>query len=147
MEGRRHLAEEIAQESFLRLYQTDGAVRKGDERFWLYHVARNLALNKIEKRVTRMRLLGRVTDLFQRSEPTPEAKLEQEERKRLLGSLLQDLPEPQRAALLLREHQEMSYREIAGVLGVSESKVKTDIFRARKALHTRWQEMQTLLRR
>ncbi|HYL99220.1 MAG TPA: sigma-70 region 4 domain-containing protein, partial [Blastocatellia bacterium] len=54
----------------------------------------------------------------------------------LLKRLLAQLPEHQRAALLLRELEEMSYQEIAKVLSVSESKVKVDIHRARIALRT-----------
>ena len=57
--------------------------------------------------------------------------------------LLQSLPEYQRAALLLREQSEMSYREIARVLDVSESKVKVDIFRARSALRSKWKEVES----
>jgi RNA polymerase sigma-70 factor (ECF subfamily) len=143
MMGRRHLAEEIAQESFLRLYKLgDGTVRPGEERFWLYRVAHNLALNEIRKRETPQRLFHQIKDLFRSSEPTPQAKLEQEERRRVVQILLHNLPEAQRAALLLREQQEMSYREIASVLSVSESKVKVDIFRARNALRVRWKEIE-----
>jgi len=52
--------------------------------------------------------------------------------------MLQTLPEDQRTALLLREHEQLSYREIGQVLNVSESKVKVDIFRARASLRERW---------
>ena len=143
MIGRRHLAEEIAQESFLRLYKLgDGAIRAGEERFWLYRVAHNLALNEIRKLETPKRFSNQIKDLFRSSDPTPQAELEQKERQRVLRSLLHDLPETQRAALLLREQQEMSYREIASVLSVSESKVKIDIFRARNALRVRWKEIE-----
>ena len=48
------------------------------------------------------------------------------------------MPEDQRAALLLREQEQLSYREIGEVLNISESKVKVDIFRARAALRERW---------
>ena len=52
--------------------------------------------------------------------------------------MLQMLPEDQRTALLLREQEQLRYREIGGVLKVSESKVKVDIFRARASLRERW---------
>jgi RNA polymerase sigma-70 factor (ECF subfamily) len=64
--------------------------------------------------------------------------LEAAERKELILGLLKHLPEHQRAALLLREQEEMSYREIAEVLGVSEAKVKVDVFRARTSLREKW---------
>jgi RNA polymerase sigma-70 factor (ECF subfamily) len=52
--------------------------------------------------------------------------------------MLRTLPEDQRIALLLREQEQLSYKDISQVLNVSESKVKVDIFRARTALRERW---------
>ena len=52
--------------------------------------------------------------------------------------MLQTLPEDQRTALLLREQEQLSYREIGQVLNISESKVKVDNFRARASLRERW---------
>lgn len=134
-------AQDIAQESFLRLHRADG-VLADDARFWLYRVARNLALNELSKRQTRTRLLDKVADVFGRREPNPEEVLEQTERRRMLFELLKGLTEDQRAALLLREQEEMSYGEIARVLNVSESKVKVDIFRARNSLRARWAKLE-----
>jgi RNA polymerase sigma-70 factor (ECF subfamily) len=69
---------------------------------------------------------------------TPEEQFELQERQQMVLDMLQSLPEDQRAALLLREQEQLSYREIAEVLSVSESKVKVDIFRARTALRDKW---------
>ncbi|HJQ68849.1 MAG TPA: sigma-70 family RNA polymerase sigma factor [Blastocatellia bacterium] len=134
-------AQDIAQESFLRLHRADG-VPAGEARFWLFRVARNLALNELSKRRTRTRLLDKVTEVFRRKEPNPEELLEHAERRRMLFELLSGLPEDQRAALLLREQEEMSYGEIARVMNVSESKVKVDIFRARANLRARWAKLE-----
>jgi RNA polymerase sigma factor (sigma-70 family) len=139
--GGEAAAQDIAQESFLRLHRTPG-VPTDEARFWLYRVARNLALNELSKRQTRNRLLGKVADVFRRSEPDPEEVLQQTERRRILFKMLKSLPEDQRAALLLREQEEMSYSEIARVLNVSESKVKVDIFRARNNLRARWESLE-----
>jgi RNA polymerase sigma-70 factor (ECF subfamily) len=68
----------------------------------------------------------------------PEEEYETQERKLLLLEMLQILPADQRAALLLREQEQLSYREIGHVLNASESKVKVDIFRARTALRKHW---------
>ena len=134
-------AQDIAQESFLRLHRADG-VPPGEARFWLFRVARNLALNEISKRQTRTRLLAKVADVFRRREPNPQEALELQERRRMLFELLRGLPEDQRAALLLREQEEMSYGEIARVMNVSESKVKVDIFRARTNLRALWARLE-----
>jgi RNA polymerase sigma-70 factor (ECF subfamily) len=139
--GGEATAQDIAQESFLRLHRADG-VPADEARFWLYRVARNLALNELSKRQTRTKLLERVANVFRRREPNPEELLEQTERRRLLFELLKGLTEDQRAALLLREQEEMSYGEIARVMNVSESKVKVDIFRARTNLRARLEKLE-----
>jgi RNA polymerase sigma-70 factor (ECF subfamily) len=128
-------AQEIAQEAFLRLYRRGPeGIPPGEIRFWIYRVARNLAVNEIRRRNTRARLKDAIAGIFRPAPPDPEAVLESAETERLVLLLLGTLPEHQRAALLLREQEEMSYREIATVLDASESKIKIDIFRARKTL-------------
>lgn len=137
--GGRAAAEDVAQESFMRLYHKGlGALPGGEARFWLFRVARNLALNELDRGQTRRRLFDKVAAAFGSHAPGPEREYEAAERRELVLEMLKLLPEQQRAALLLREQEEMSYREIADVLGVSEAKVKVDIFRARAALRDRW---------
>lgn len=137
--GGRASAEDVAQESFMRLYHRGlRSFPEGEARFWLFRVARNLALNELERGQTRRRLFDKVAAAFGARPASPEREYEAAERRGLLLEMLKRLPEPQRAALLLREQEEMSYAEIAGVLGVSEAKVKVDIFRARAALRDRW---------
>ena len=141
--GGRGVAEEVAQESFTRLYHVGFRTLPPDEaRFWLFRVARNLALNELAKTRGRGRLLARFVESFRPSQMDPERELEAAERGRLLDEILKSLPEAQRAALLLREHEGMSYREIARVLEVSESKVKVDLFRARNALREKLETAQ-----
>ena len=136
------VARELAQESFLRLYRLEmDELSSTEARFWLYRVARNLALNELSRRQTRSRHSGTATESFSLKTPNPEETLEREERRQIVLGMLKSLPEQQRAALLLREQEEMSYREIAHVLKISESKVKVDIFRARGALRSLWNEV------
>ena len=139
--GGEGAAQDIVQESFLQLHRSTG-VPRDEARFWLYRVARNFALNELSKRQTRTKLLDKVADVFRKKEPNPEEELEQAERRQILFEMLKSLPEQQRAALLLREQEEMSYNEIARVLNVSESKVKVDIFRARSNLRARWKGLE-----
>ncbi len=137
--GRAPLAQDLAQESFLQLHRTAWGTLPADEaRFWLYRVARNLAINEFRKTHTRYRLFDRVVEAMRPAARNPEQEYETRERKELVLEMLQMLPEDQRAALLLREQEQLSYREIGQVLNVSESKVKVDIFRARAALRERW---------
>ncbi|MBV9927250.1 MAG: sigma-70 family RNA polymerase sigma factor [Acidobacteria bacterium] len=141
--GATGAAQDIAQESFMRLYRTGpDRIARAEVRFWLFRVARNFALNELSKRSTRQRLFGKVLDALRAETPGPAERLEAAERKELILGMLKHLPEQQRAALLLREQEEMSYGEIARVLNVSEAKVKVDIFRARTTLRTRWERAQ-----
>jgi RNA polymerase sigma-70 factor (ECF subfamily) len=109
-----------------------------EARFWLYRVARNLAINEFRKSHTRYRLFDRVVEAMRPAARNPEQEYETRERREMVLEMLQTLPEDQRAALLLREQEQLSYREIGEVLKVSESKVKVDIFRARAAVRERW---------
>lgn len=142
MLGGRGGAQDIAQESFLRLYRKGvGSIPPSEARFWLYRVARNLALNELSKAQTRIRLFDKVAEAFRHRASDPEREYERDERNQIALALLKSLPEHQRAALLLREQEQMSYAEIAQVLGISESKVKVDIFRARNTWRERWNDM------
>src|SRR5947208_478378 len=128
-------AQDIAQETFVRLLRKGSGTMPSEEvRFWIYRVARNLALNELNKTGTRNRLVDKVRTHLSIGATNPEQEYEQAEQKQLLTSLLKLLPEQQRATLVLREQQEMSYAQIARVLNVSESKVKADIHRARMRL-------------
>lgn len=140
---RKGVAEDVAQESFMRLYHAGlSSFPDGEARFWLFRVARNCALNELGKGQTRHRLLGKVIDALRPASRTPEQDFEMSERREIVLQMLESLPEQQRAALLLREQEGMSYREIARVIGVSESKVKVDVFRARTALREKWGRME-----
>ncbi len=137
--GRAAVAQDLAQESFLQLHRTAwGTIRPEEARFWLYRVARNFAINEFRRGQTRHRLFDRVVEAVRPRTRTPEEEYETQERQEMVLAMLKGLPEDQRAALLLREQEQLSYREIAVVLDASESKVKTDIFRARAALRARW---------
>jgi RNA polymerase sigma factor (sigma-70 family) len=141
--GRAALAQDLAQESFLQLHRTAWhTLPAGEARFWLYRVARNFANNEFRKAQTRHRLLDRVIEAMRPHIRNPEQEYETQERKELVLDMLQSLPEDQRTVLLLREQEQLSYREIGHVLNISESKVKVDIFRARTALREAWSQRQ-----
>jgi RNA polymerase sigma factor (sigma-70 family) len=137
--GRAGLAQDLAQESFLQLHRTAwGTLPVGEARFWLYRVARNFALNEFRKSNTRYRLFDRVVEVMRPRTRNPEEEYETRERQALVLQMLDGLPEDQRVALLLREQEQLSYKEIGQVMNASESKVKVDIFRARTALRESW---------
>ncbi len=139
------LAEDLAQEVFLRVYRARERYEP-DAKFttWLYCIATNLALNALRDRRGKENAAdqngvhaepqeARLAD----SRPTIEQELMQSERGKLVQEAVQSLPENQRAAVILHKYQEVDYRQIAGILGVSESAVKSLLFRAYETLRVR----------
>jgi len=139
------MAEDLAQEAFLRVYKARHRYRP-DARFttWLYRIATNLALNAIRDSRGRQRQ-DAVTTGEDRETPIefvdPKASVEQElietDRSRMIREAIETLPENQRAAVILHKYQDVDYRQIAGILSISESAVKSLLFRAYETLRTR----------
>ena len=103
MLGGRGGAQDIAQESFLRLFRKGlKNIPSSEARFWLYRVARNLALNELSKAQTRIRLFDKVAEALRHKPSDPEQEYERDERK-IWACLPKVADEHQRAALLLRE--------------------------------------------
>jgi RNA polymerase sigma-70 factor (ECF subfamily) len=128
----RAAGEDIAQEAFARLW-TRGPARRPQADHWVFRVGRNLALDWLK---TERRRNHREQALV--SEPDgPPFSDESIVRVRVL---LESLAPRDREVLLLREFTELSYGEIAAIVGRSENVVKQDLFRARERLRRAWQE-------
>jgi RNA polymerase sigma-70 factor, ECF subfamily len=139
------LAEDLAQEAFLRVYKARHRYRP-DARFttWLYRIATNLALNAIRDARGRQPQVGngRREDSempleFVDTRASIEQQLIETDRGRMIREAIEALPENQRAAVILHKYQDVDYRQIAGVLKVSESAVKSLLFRAYETLRLR----------
>lgn len=99
---------------------------------WLFKVAQNVCLTK-QRSSSRRARLERPHDLQAVQDVVAAPEVEDEELFGL-GDALVALPEQQRRAILLREWQGLSYREVAEEMGVTQSAVETLIFRARRSL-------------
>lgn len=117
-------AEDVAQETFLKAYEKRDTLEPVTVGGWLKTVAANLALNHLTRHRARYSELDE-TAPFRAQEPKGDTGLE---------AALDSLPEAQRVPLVLFHFHEMSYEDIAKQLGVSEAKLKTDIYRGRQAL-------------
>src|SRR5438270_894371 len=139
------VAEELAQEVFLRVYRSRQSYA-AEAKFstWLYRVATNLALNHIrdtrsERKQAAVSLdepdeeSGRTLDVAD-NRRTVEEDLLRQERRRAIRQRVEELPERQRLAVVMHKYQEMDYRQISGVLKMSESAVKSLLFRAYESL-------------
>jgi RNA polymerase sigma-70 factor, ECF subfamily len=145
------IAEELAQEVFLRVYRARDSYR-AEARFttWLYRIATNLAVNhardtRHERTAQTVYLdepdaeTGTTPDVAD-DELTVEEKLMREERMGAIRAHVMELPERQRMAVLMHKYQGMDYRQIGEVLKLSESATKSLLFRAYQTLRTKLKE-------
>ena len=148
--GTREEAEDLAQETFLRLHRSpelwkklQPEPREHNVRAWLYRVATNLAYNMLRSQQRRTRredvLLGQALSAG-RSEPDPATAVEREDERAAVRRTLAALPERQ-AQLLLMRHAGLSYRELAEALGIAPGSVGTSLAHAEAAFEKVYQKV------
>lgn len=133
MTGNREDAEDLCQETFVRIYRALPRFREGAPfRPWMFKIATNLAINHFNARKPASQLADEVpaTSPF----GSPELMAELRETQRDLRKALLELSEPYRAILLLRHLNELSYQDIADTLDVPIGTAKVRLHRARKLL-------------
>jgi RNA polymerase sigma-70 factor (ECF subfamily) len=142
------LAEELAQEVFLRVYRSRKSYA-AEAKFttWLYRIATNLAVN--HARDHKVERSGKMVSLDEPDEESgttldvadstlnAEQNILRRERLQAIKKHVMALPEKQRAAVLMHKYQGMDYKEIAEVLKLSESATKSLLFRAYETLRER----------
>lgn len=137
-------ANDIVQEAFLRAFRGFDTLRGGDVKAWLLTIVRNChatALDQQRRRPT-VPLGEEHTEALesdaQGGSPDPESATLAEDERRTLARLIEALPEEHRQVLLLRELEDLSYREIAAVTQVPIGTVMSRLARARAALRGKW---------
>lgn len=131
----RDEAMELTQDVFLKAWQALPGWR-AEARFstWLLQIARNAALDQLRRRqVVRFAPLEEGLEVADEA-PGPEARYASRQRQAQLERALRRLAAEHREILLLREVEDLSYGELAAVLGVAEGTVKSRLARARAAL-------------
>lgn len=143
--GDEQIAEDLAQETFLRVYQSRARYR-GQCRFstWIFTIAHNLAFN--QNRATSRRKQGPLPFTESGSlpishstprateKPAPESALDRQELVVAVQNALLELNQRQRLAVVLNKFEDMGYEEIAGVMGLGPTAVKSLLNRARVKL-------------
>jgi RNA polymerase sigma-70 factor (ECF subfamily) len=145
--GRIEEAEDLTQEVFLRVYRARKGYRPRSKfSTWLFTIANNLALNHLRSkgRAPSMAAGGDGASASGESRPiqervparegTPSAQMRQVELSEVVREALDVLGEDQKMAVLLNKFEDMSYAEIAEVMGRSEAAVKSLLARARTHL-------------
>lgn len=131
--GDRYAAEDLAQEAFLRVYRAAPRFEpKTRVSTWIFRIAYNLVLTEIKHR-KRRESLGKALsrDGEDGCEPFADAS-ERYELEEEIESAVRKLAANQRAALLLRVNEGLSYREIGEILRTSVGSVESLLFRARR---------------
>jgi len=143
------VAEELAQEVFLRVYRSRSTYEPTAKfTTWLFRIATHLALNslrdgKYERAQERLDDDSKEMPVRQVRDARPSVEQSMVYQAKLdeIRRAIAALPEKQRAAVLMHKYEEMEYSQIAKVLSCSESAVKSLLFRAYESLRARLAHM------
>jgi RNA polymerase sigma-70 factor, ECF subfamily len=139
-----HDAEDVVQDAFLRAYRFLDGLREADARPWLLAIVRNTAYSWLRK--NRPGDVVALDDVSQLSgdtesaghaapvETNPEVILLQAANRKRVNRALEDLPVAFREVLVMRELEDMSYKEIAAVAGIPIGTVMSRLSRGRELL-------------
>ncbi len=141
--GREDLAEDVAQDVFLRVHGAAGRYRP-EAKFttWLYRITFNRCLEVMRQRRRRTARQAEAAPEAQAVNATPSARLEQADRARRVQQAVNALPQRQRLAVILHRYHELSHQEIGEVTGWSRTAVQSLMFRAYAALRDSLADME-----
>ena len=135
MLGDSEVAEEICHEAFIKLYERGDGIPTGEEaKYWLIRVAKNLALNHEKRRGREKQAYHKALHEPMKPSESGESEYLKKESSLLVREALKKLPAKLREVLILKEYGDLSYREIASILKISEGNVKVRVYRARERL-------------
>ena len=139
--GDRELAEDVAQETFLRAYKSAARYRQISKfSTWLYTIALNLCRNELRRRKFKTYSLEGMAERDEESKvrvdipdekTQPDLDMERKEAGTLVRQAVEKLPEKFKTPLVLRDIQELTYEEISEILDLPEGTVKSRINRGR----------------
>lgn len=133
-------AEDLTQEIFIQVYQSLNKFQ-GDAQFstWLYRIAVNTSINFVNKQ-NRKNIFQQIGDFIQNlnpneySEKNPEDLTIEKERESQIKRAIDSLPEKQRTAFVLSKYDDLSQKEIAIIMDITEGAVEQHLQRAKKNL-------------
>jgi RNA polymerase sigma factor (sigma-70 family) len=137
-------ADDVVQEAMLRAFRGFDTLRSADVRPWLLTIVRNCHLTALKQRQRRGFVpLPEENDAqdgyaMTATTPDPENASIHRDEQRTLDRLIAALPEEHRTVLMLREIEEMDYRQIARVTNVPIGTVMSRLARSRAALKAQW---------
>jgi RNA polymerase sigma factor (sigma-70 family) len=133
--GNQHDAEDLTQETFVRVFRSLASYKPGTFEGWLHRITTNLFLDMVRRRARiRMEALPDDSDRIAGLGPEPEQVFSDTHLDPALQRALDDLPPEFRAAVVLCDVEGLSYEEIGTTLGVKLGTVRSRIHRGRAAL-------------
>ncbi|MBI4846513.1 MAG: RNA polymerase sigma factor [Candidatus Omnitrophica bacterium] len=134
-------AEDISQQVFIKLYYAKHTYTpKAKFTTWLYAICRNTCLKILRVKTPKMLSIDYSKQLEEKDVlpqiadtkiPRPDTVILDKERQEIIKAALDSLPENQKMAVILNRYEELSYEEIAGIMGCSQKAVKSLVHRAR----------------
>ncbi len=132
MVNNREVAEELTQETFVKVYFKSDKLRTDKLKPWIYKIATNLTLKEIKKR----------KKVFHFSEQRTDSRYyEKNDSKILLSQLFENIPEKYRTPVIMKEIEELSFEEIAEILKKPVGTVKSLVFRGKQLLKENYNKL------
>lgn len=128
-------AEDCLQEAYLRAYRAYGRLpADANVRAWLYRIATNTAFSHLRRRRREAGWQAEADERQPAAGLTPSEQAEQRAQRAALAAAVERLPAQQRAALVLRQYQALSYSEVAEALACSPEAARANVYQALKKL-------------
>lgn len=137
LSGNQHDAEDLTQETFIRVFRSLASYQPGTFEGWLHRITTNLFLDMARRRArVRMEALPEDADRIPGGDPSPDQVYASIHLDPDLQAALDELPPDFRAAVVLCDVEGLSYEEIGATLGVKLGTVRSRIHRGRQALRS-----------
>lgn len=134
-------ARDMVQEAYLRAFRFFSGMREATSRAWLLRIVRNVCYDHLRKRQVPSDSSDSQEEDLPDTDPSPEAALQTKSEIAAVRSALANLPEDFRTVLVLREMEELSYREISEITQVPMGTVMSRLARGRQHLTDALKEM------
>lgn len=132
------IAEDVVHDAFARALRAFDAYRGGDAKAWLLTIVRNCFVTTIRRRAE-VSASGEMPDIVDEAD-TPEASLARRQTTEMMRRLIKALPENLAEVIVLREVEDLSYKEIAAIIDAPIGTVMSRLARAREALAKAWRD-------
>jgi len=134
--GNREIAEELTQETFVKVYFKAKTLRGENIKSWIFAIARNMARKEYNKRK-----IKRVFHFSETKELRSLTLTENNSEKILVSELMKEIPEKYKIPLLMKEIEGLSIEKISEILKIPVGTIKSHIFRAKALLKNRYKTM------